>query len=417
MSRLLVHGLASLVLGALLVGVTAGVSDAKATHVLTPTLKSALTSATVTVGSGDVDTATVTGKARGGAPTGTVTFYACGPTAAATPCTSPNFGPATVTLTPGPHHASTATENITPTTAGWYCFLDDYNGDTHYKPVSDNATATECLDATGTTNPTTPTLRTSVSPQSIPFGSTAVDTATVTGNATYGSPTGTLTFAACGPTAGPVACTSPTIGPATAGLSATSGNSSTASVTIGPGAPGWYCFLDRYSGDAHYSSVSDNDTASECLDVTSSSGGGPTLPTLRTSVSPQSIPFGSTAVDTATVTGNATYGSPTGTLTFAACGPTAGPVACTSPTIGPATAGLSATSGNSSTASVTIGPGAPGWYCFLDRYSGDAHYSSVSDNDTASECLDVTSSSGGPSKATARHAQAATVLTPVTPGS
>jgi hypothetical protein len=93
------------------------------------------------------------------------------------------------------------------------------------------------------------------------------------------------------------------------------------------------------------------------------------------------------------VTGNSTHGSPTGTLTFAACGPTASAAPCTSPNIGPQTAELSPESGNASYAQAVIGPGAPGWYCFLDVYNGDANYTSVSDNNTATECLDVTSSS------------------------
>jgi hypothetical protein len=93
------------------------------------------------------------------------------------------------------------------------------------------------------------------------------------------------------------------------------------------------------------------------------------------------------------VTGNATAGSPTGTVTFAVCGPTALATPCTAPTIGPATAELSPESGDRSVASATLSPGAPGWYCFLDQYSGDGNYTTVSDNDTATECLEVTGSS------------------------
>jgi hypothetical protein len=57
--------------------------------------------------------------------------------------------------------------------------------------------------------------------------------------------------------------------------------------------------------------------------------------------------------------------------------------------------GLSAESGNRSEAGVQINPGAPGWYCFLDQYNGDSHYSVVTDNDTSTECLHVTSSGAG----------------------
>jgi len=45
-------------------------------------------------------------------------------------------------------------------------------------------------------------------------------------------------------------------------------------VTIIPGAPGWYCFLDTYNGDGHYAPVSDNNTATECLHVTSTPASG-----------------------------------------------------------------------------------------------------------------------------------------------
>ena len=269
---------------ALVVAATAGVSAAKG-QPATPTMKSALSSPSVSVGSSDTDTVTMTGKAKNGSPTGTVTFNACGPTANRTPCTAPNMGSATVSLSPGTKNRSTAGTSIIPTVAGWYCFLDEYNGDTHYKPVSDNSAKTECFDATGSsTHPITPTLKSALSSSSIPFGSTAVDTATVTGTAADGSPTGTLTFYACGPTASATACTSPNVGPATEEVTLESGDRSTASVTIEPGAPGWYCFLDEYSGDSNYNPVTDNDTATECLDVTGSSatGNGATSSTVMT---------------------------------------------------------------------------------------------------------------------------------------
>jgi hypothetical protein len=237
-----------------------------------PTMASVLTSASVTVGSEDEDTATVTGTAAHGSPTGTVTFSACGPTAGATPCTAANSGAATVALTPESGNSSVASVVIQPGVTGWYCFFDQYSGDSNYSAVSDDNTATECFQATGgSTGSTTPTIASALSSSSIVVGNTATDTATVTGTSAHESPTGTLSFAACGPTAGATPCTSPTIGPATAQVSAASGNRSTATVTIDPGAPGWYCFLDQYNGDSNYAVVSDNDTTTECLDVTGSS--------------------------------------------------------------------------------------------------------------------------------------------------
>jgi hypothetical protein len=130
----------------------------------------------------------------------------------------------------------------------------------------------------------------------------------------------------------------------------------------------------------------------------SAATGALVAPTLTTALSSSSIPFGSTAVDTATVTGKGTRGSPTGTVTFSACGPTATATPCTSPNVFSVIVVLKARAHHRSTASVTIIPGAPGWYCFLDTYSGDAHYASVSDNDTATECLHVTSMTAGAAK-------------------
>ena len=398
--RHLARGAGALLLVALVVGTTAGVSGAKAKgHLATPTLKTAVGSATIALGSTDTDTATVTGTSHLGSPTGTVTFSACGPTSSATRCTAPDAGSASAGLSPGARHRSTASATIDPGSPGWYCFLDQYTGDAHYKPVSDNNAGTECLDVTGTTSTSTPKLTSALGSATIALGSTDTDTATVTGTASAGSPTGTVTFSACGPTASATPCTAPNAGSATAEVSPESGDRSVASAYIEPETTGWYCFLDQYSGDGNYSAVSDNDTGSECLDVTGSTG--TSTPTLRTSLSPSSVPVGTSAVDTATVTGAAAAGSPTGTVTFAACGPTASATPCTSPNIGPATAELSPESGDRADASATITPGAAGWYCFLDQYSGDGSYSAVSDNDTATECLDATATDGTATKVTA----------------
>ncbi len=376
----------------LMVGATAGVSAASTPRMVKPTLKSALSSSSIPPGGSTTDTATVTGTAKKGAPTGSVTFSVCGPTASATPCTSPNAGSATVGLSPGAHHTSTASVILEAGSPGWYCFLDQYSGDAHYKAVSDNNTATECVDVTSGGKTYTPTVTSALSPSSIPAGSTSVDTVTVTGKPAAGSPTGSVTFYVCGPTAKATPCTSPNLGPVTVGLSSESGNRSTTSITIQADTPGWYCFLDQYNGDANYTAVSDNDPATECLDVTN--GGGGSTPTITSSVSPSSIVLGNTAIDTITVTGNATGGSPGGTVNVYACGPTATKTPCTSPNIGPAVVTLSPESGNRATGSATIDPGAPGWYCFLDQYNGDGYYTTVTDNDTATECLDVTNGAG-----------------------
>jgi len=404
MHRSFVHVIAVLSTVTLATAGTAGVSWAKAAKAVNPTLRSALSSSSIPLGNTVTDTATLIGRAKRGAPTGTITFGVCGPNSSATPCSSPNAGSTTVGLTSGAKNHSTASVTFSPSGAGWFCFLDQYGGDSHYKPVSDNDSSTECLDVTGGGTKTTPTLTTSLGSSSISFGSSAVDTATVTGSSAGGSPTGTVTFGACGPTTTPTPCTSPNVGSATAGLSQESGDLSVASATITPGTTGWYCFLDQYSGDAHYTPVSDNDTSTECVDVTSG-GGGTLTPTIASALSNSSVSPGGTTTDTVTVTGSATHGSPTGSVSFYVCGPTSGPAACTSMGDGLATVGLSAETGNRSVASLTVGvESGSGWFCFLDQYGGDANYTPVSDNDASTECVDVTSSSS------ARQGSASTVV-------
>ena len=412
MRRYFVHVIAVLSTVTLVTAGTAGVSGAKANGTVNPTFRSALSSSSIPLGNTATDTATLIGKEKRGAPTGTVTFGVCGPTASATPCTSPNAGSATVSLTPGAKRHSTGSVTFSPSAAGWFCFLDQYGGDSHYKPVSDNDTSTECLHVTGGGTKTTPTLKTSLSNSSILLGSSAVDTATVTGSTAGGSPTGTVTFAACGPTTTPTPCTSPNVGSATAGLSQESGNRSVAGATITPGTTGWYCFLDQYNGDANYTSVSDNDTSSECLHVTSG-GGGSFTPTITSALSKTQISPGGTTTDTVTVTGNATGGSPMGSVSFYVCGPTSSATPCTSTNNGLATVGLSAESGDRSVASLTVQVESnSGWFCFLDQYSGDANYTPVSDNDTSSECLHVTSGGGGSFTPTITSALSKTQISP-----
>ncbi|MGO9343109.1 MAG: putative Ig domain-containing protein, partial [Acidimicrobiales bacterium] len=104
------------------------------------------TNSTITLGQSDTDHATVTGNAAGGSPTGTVSFYECGPTSIATPCTSTaNQVGTAVNLTAGAHDASTAgSVSFTPTSAGYWCYGAYYSGDANYSPSSDT-TVDECV--------------------------------------------------------------------------------------------------------------------------------------------------------------------------------------------------------------------------------------------------------------------------------
>ena len=172
------------------------VTAANTSTATTPTLSS------IAFGASNTDQATVTGNSTGGPPTGTVTFYVCGPTATPTACTSQSDQVGSpVGLSAGAGDTSSATSGFfTPDQPGYWCFAGYYSGDSNYNPSSDTSTD-ECFDVTPA-NTGTATMPTTT--PSIQFGQSNTDQATVTGNAIGGPPTGTVTFYVCGPTATPL---------------------------------------------------------------------------------------------------------------------------------------------------------------------------------------------------------------------
>jgi len=165
--------------------------------------------------------------------------------------------------------------------------------------------------------------------------------------------------------------------------------------------PGWYCAHVVYSGNANYTSVSDSDTATECVDFTLAT---PTLTThltcgetsQTTTPGPCTLgdPVNGVVNDVITVTGTSASGNPVangGTVAFVLCGPTQTPTPCTTPPTGGFNCQTAITNGcainvyfNGSSNPITT----PGWYCAHVVYSGNATYASVSDSDTTTECVD-----------------------------
>jgi Putative Ig domain len=120
-----------------------------------------------------------------------------------------------------------------------------------------------------------------------------------------------------------------------------------------------------------------------------------------------SIPVGGSDIGTGTVIGNATDGSPTGKMSFYECGPTAKAQACKS-TANPVGSPVTLTAGTADTAtatSVPFWPAAAGYWCFAERYSGDANYPASSDTSTDG-CFDVTSTALQITTTTIPYAQA-----------
>jgi hypothetical protein len=231
-----------------------GVGQARAA--VPSTVSSAPASTTVTLGAAVTDSATVTGQPLLGAPSGTVTFYVCGPLTGVMDCSSAgNAVGDPVTVTPGASDDAAATSaSFAPTAAGTWCFRAEYSGDAIYDPSSDASTG-ECVtvaraEAGVTSMP---------SSASTTLADGASDKTVLQGNPQGGSPTGAVSFFVCGPLATPVGCSSggqPVGGPEQ--LSAASPTSSTlTSTTFLPTAPGVWCFRAEYSGDANYTASTD----------------------------------------------------------------------------------------------------------------------------------------------------------------
>jgi len=152
------------------------------------------------------DTATVTGNQAADTPSGTVTFFLCGPTTGS--CDSGGTSIGTGTLSGSGATASTASPEVntsaSPLTPGRYCFRAEWPGDANYPtPLTEfggSSGTNECF--TVRTIPTTTTTTPSTgSGGTTTFGSSVTDNAIVQATQSGdGTPTGTVTFFICDPT-------------------------------------------------------------------------------------------------------------------------------------------------------------------------------------------------------------------------
>ena len=118
----------------------------------TTTLSSPLNS-TITEGQSNIDQATVYGNDADSsppAPTGTVTFYQCGPTTSPTACAGGTEVGTPVNLTTSGSNTATAsskafTPSASPTAIGYWCFRAVYSGDGNYFTSSDDSSTNECF--------------------------------------------------------------------------------------------------------------------------------------------------------------------------------------------------------------------------------------------------------------------------------
>ena len=190
--------------------------------------------ASVELGDSTSDGVVVSGNPVAGTPTGNVSFSVCGPLSSASGCASGGTSLGGATLNGG-----TATgPSFTPAALGTYCFRADYAGDSNYLGSSDGS-ASECFTVTEANSSTTSTPGDS----SIQLAGSTSDSVTVTGNASGGTPTGSVSFSVCGPLTSASGCAS---GGTSLGTVSLSGGSATGP-SFTPTALGTYCFRADYS--------------------------------------------------------------------------------------------------------------------------------------------------------------------------
>lgn len=232
------------------------------------------------------DTATVTGNQAADTPTGTVTFFLCGPIATGSCNTGgTNIGTGSLSGTGATANADSPDVNTSasPLSAGRYCFRAEWPGDANYPtPLKEYGGPTgtnECftVQQIPTTTTTTPSAG---SGGTALFGSQVTDHAVVAATQPGGgSPTGTVTFFICDPTqTSGGACPDPNgtqVGnpvPTTdLGTTPPSAAADSAAVTVNKTGP--WCFRAVYTpGGANGSNYTGSSDASsgECFTVTDS---------------------------------------------------------------------------------------------------------------------------------------------------
>ena len=306
-----------------------------------PSVTTLVSFSTIVVGSSASDTATLSG---GYSPYGgTITFYAYLNDDACT--SSPVFTSSAIGVSGG-----TATSNsFTPADVGTYYWTAAYTGDTNNSP---SISACGAPGETLSVNPASPSATTLVSPSRIVVGSSASDTATLSGG--YSPYGGTITFYAY---LNDDACTSSPVFTSSA-IGVSGGTATSNSFT--PADVGTYYWTAAYTGDTNNSpSISACGAPGETLSV------NPASPSATTLVSPSRIVVGSSASDTATLSGG--YSPNGGTITFYAH---LNDDACTSSPVFTSSA-IGVSGGTATSNSFT--PTGAGSYYWTANYSGDSN--------------------------------------------
>src|SRR5205814_1896269 len=135
--------------------------------------------------------------------------------------------------------------------AGKYCWRADYSGDATYLASSHTDGTAECFTVVLPPQPTTTVTNSNPIGGNVAPGTSASDTATVSGSS--GTPTGTVTFFLCDPaTVAANGGDCSTGGSVVGAWKTLTDGAATSDASTSTGAAGKYCWRAEYSGDATY---------------------------------------------------------------------------------------------------------------------------------------------------------------------
>ncbi len=233
------------------------------------------TGGSVVPGTTASDTATVNGSSGPG--TGTIDFYLCGPgltTAANATTGCPSGGThigSAVTLSGG-SATSAATSSAQTLGIGLYCWRAEYTPGAHspYLATSHTNGTTECF--TTVKQPSSTDTTADPTGGSIVPGTSASDSATVSGGLGQPTPTGTVKFFLCQPgtvtaNGGDCSAGGDQIGTPAAGETLNGSGVATSEASTNTLSPGTYCWRAEYSGDDFYLTSSHTNSTTECFTV------------------------------------------------------------------------------------------------------------------------------------------------------
>ena len=199
-----------------------------------------------------------------------------------------------------------------------------------------------------------------------------------------GTPTGTVQFYFCGPTATATPCAISGSNAFGSSVTLSGGSATSPPESEGPTAPGYYCWSAVYTPDnSNFVGSSSTDTTNECFQVVA-----PTTVT-TTSSSAGAVMPGTLVTDSAGVAAvPSDAGTPSGNVQFYFCGPTATATPCN--TLGTPFGEPVTLLGGTATSPESEGPTAVGYYCWSAVYTPDtANFIGSQSTTTSNECFQI----------------------------